>query len=63
MTEQERDDELELIEARRARKGAERSLARAAEVAGRVNSAADGIRTIVDRNGYVERFREILRGA
>lgn len=63
MTEQERDDERELNEARRARKGAERSLARADEVAGRVTSAADGIRTIVDRNGYLERFRELFRGA
>ena len=62
MTDKERD-ELELFEARKAHAAAQSASTRTDAAAATLHRASDGIRTIVDRNGYVERFRQLLRGA
>lgn len=63
MTEEQRDDERELNEARQARKAADKAAVKTEAVVGVLHRASDGIGVIVDRNGYLERFRELLRGA
>lgn len=62
MTEKDRD-ELDLFEARKAQAEANFAETKVDAIVASVNRASDGVRTIVERNGYVERFRELLRGA
>lgn len=62
MTEKDRE-ELELFEARRALADAQFAKVEVAAVVGAASRASAGIRTIVERNGYVERFRDLIRGS
>lgn len=61
MTDKDRD-ELELFEARRALQEANFAETQTRAIVGAARAASSGVRTIVERNGYVERFRGLLRG-
>lgn len=55
-------DRDELDEARKALVAAETALAQTEAAASSARSARDGIRRIVERNGYVSRFRDMIQG-
>ena len=61
MTERE-EDELDLFEARKALQEAEFAKVQTTAMIGAANRASAGIRTIVQKNGYVERFRQVIQG-
>lgn len=57
------DDRLETIEAQRAIAAAKLASAKTEASLASIHRAGSDIRLIVERNGYVDRFRAILRGA
>jgi len=57
------DDDAELQASREALQTAKLSAVKVDAAAQIVHKASAEIQTIVDRNGYVDRFRLILRGA
>lgn len=59
MTEHD-ENTKEIYEARRALAEAQFSEVKTAAAVGAVKRASAGIRTIVERNGYVERFRGLF---
>lgn len=60
---QRNDHSAEIEESRKALEQAKASSAEADHLMDEVHRTSLGIRVIVDRNGYVDRFRKILRGA
>lgn len=62
MTERDMDRE-ELEESRKAFEQAKAANAEADSALADVHRTSLGIRVIVERNGYVDRFRQMLRGA
>ena len=62
MTEKDERDR-ELAESRKAFQEATAKSAEADRVLEEVHRTSLGIRVIVERNGYVDRFRQMLRGA
>jgi hypothetical protein len=62
MTEKD-EDELDIFEARKALAAAEFAETQVNAVVGAATRGSREVRTIVEKNGYVERFRELLRGA
>lgn len=61
MTEKD-ENELDLYEARKALQEAEFAETKVTAVVGAANRASQRVRTIVERNGYVERFRHVIGG-
>ncbi|UYL87153.1 hypothetical protein QEH40_gp32 [Microbacterium phage OscarSo] len=60
----EHDENVEdLREARRALEEAQSAATRTASAVGRAKRASRNITALVEPNGYVERFRTMLRGA
>jgi hypothetical protein len=57
------EDELDLYEARKALADAQFAETQVGAVVGAAARNSREVRTIVEKNGYVERFRELLRGA
>ena len=57
------EDELEIFESRKAIADAEFASVKTDAAVASVHRAADEIRSIVRRDGYVDRFREMLKGA
>jgi autonomous glycyl radical cofactor GrcA len=62
MTDKDKDD-IEIFEARKALAEAEFAETQVNAVVGSATRNSREVRTIVERNGYVERFRHLLRGA
>lgn len=62
MTEKDRE-ELEIFEARKAAASADVETAKTEAVVASARRSSDGIRTIVEKNGYVEAFRSLFQGA
>lgn len=62
MTERDEDRE-ELRKAREALRTAQMSAVGADAAAAAIHRSSEEIRSIVERNGYVDRFRLMLRGA
>lgn len=60
MTEREQD-QLELFEARKAKAAAQFAVTETDAAVAAVHRSGDGIRTIVEKNGYLERFRTLFR--
>lgn len=56
-------DRVELVEAVKALHTAEIGAVRTDAAVATIHRASADIQTIVSRNGYVARFRELLRGA
>jgi len=60
----ERDDDKEALEeSRKALDRARRANADADATLAELHKTSIGIRVVVERNGYVDRFRKVLRGA
>jgi hypothetical protein len=60
----ERDDDKEVLEeSRKALERARRANADADATLEELHRTSIGIRVVVERNGYVDRFRKVLRGA
>lgn len=57
------DDELDLNEARQALADAQFAEVQVGAVVRAARYGSEGVRTIVEKNGYVERFRALLKGA
>lgn len=62
MTEQD-EANLEIFRARKAVADAKAASVHTDATAAAVKRSSDGIRTIVEKNGYVERFRHLLQGS
>jgi hypothetical protein len=62
MTEKDEND-LDLFEVQKALADAKFAEVKTAAAVVSAHAASDGIRSIVERNGYIDRFREMLRGA
>lgn len=62
MTEREEDD-LELREARKALIELETAEVHTADALRELRQASAGVRNIVEKNGYLERFRTLFQGA
>lgn len=62
MTEKDRD-QAEVAESRKALREAEVSAVKADLIITSLHQTGNDIRSIVERNGYVDRFRQLLRGA
>ena len=62
MTEHD-EDRAELIESKKALAAAKRSTAATETVAASIHRSSAEIRSAIQPNGYVARFRELLRGA
>jgi hypothetical protein len=62
MTDKDRD-ELDLYEARKALAETQFAETSVNAVVGAAKRGSREVRSIVERNGYVDRFRELLRGA
>lgn len=56
-------DRADLAAAKRAVKDAEQSTAEIEITIAAAHETGESIRSLVARNGYVDRFRELLRGA
>lgn len=61
MNEREQD-RADLAEARAAVQAAKASAAKANEVVASIRQSSGEIRSLVEANGYVSRFRQVLRG-
>jgi len=59
----EQEDRAELAESKRAVAAAESSTAELEVALVSLHRTSSNIRSIVEPNGYVERFRRVLRGA
>ena len=57
------EDRVELDTARKAVQTAKLSAVKADVVMAEIQKSSSDIRSIVERNGYVDRFRAMLRGA
>jgi hypothetical protein len=56
------EDRAELERARKARLEAQSASERADKTLSELHRTSVGIRVVVERNGYVDRFREVIRG-
>lgn len=57
------DDQKALEESRKALARAQEANAEADAMLEELHRTSNGIRVMVERNGYVDRFRQMLRGA
>ena len=62
MTEHD-EDELEIFESKKALAAARFAAVKTDATVASIHRTGEEIRSIVDRNGYVDRFRRMLRGA
>jgi hypothetical protein len=56
------EDQRDLEESRRAVRDAERSSREVEDALESLHVTSEKIRLVVERNGYVDRFRRVLRG-
>ena len=62
MTERD-EDELEIFESRKALQAAKFAAVKTDAAVAEIHRTTSDVRSIVGRNGYVDRFRDLLRGA